>query len=81
MREEVKRLQVLNIDLERSLGVMRVKLRDLLVMKAGNTAAVEQVAKDLNALFTSPTKREQPKKWVDDSEELKELIADLKRVK
>ena len=51
---------MLNIDLERSLGVMRVKLRDLLVLKAGNTADVQAIANDLNALFASPTKREQP---------------------
>ncbi len=72
---------MLNIDLERSLGVMRVKLRDLLVIKAGNNSEVEQFAKDLNALFTSPMKREQPTKGLDDSEELKGLLADLKRVK
>jgi hypothetical protein len=34
MRLELKRLRLQNIDLERQLGLMRVKLRDLLIMKA-----------------------------------------------
>lgn len=72
---------MLNIDLERSLGVMRVKLRDLLVIKAGNTVEIEQFARDLNDLFNSPMNREQPTKLLDDNEEFKRLLADLKRVK
>ena len=32
-----------NVDLERSLGVMRVKLRDLLVMKAGDAVSPDKL--------------------------------------